>query len=249
MCTTHQLLRFAACFALIIIDEVDAFPFVNTPYLKRGARLAVNKTGHTVLLTATPSKEMLARVNRRTLLAKVLPARFHRQPLPQPDFLFLRQWQKRCLKKIPSALRSAWQEGLWLIFCPNISWLKTFSAQLEREFPEKKVVAIYASDPERHEKVLALRNGAYDLVVMTTILERGVTLTGVQVTVLGSHLPIFTKEVLVKIAGRVGRHQDYPTGRVIFVHEGQTLAMKKARQEIRQLNAESQKRGLIHAMH
>ena len=246
--TTHQLLRFTEHFDLLIIDEVDAFPFVNTPYLKHGAKLCVNPSGHTIYLTATPTSEMVKQVAQKKLVASVLPARFHGHPLPVPELYFVSNWQKRCLKKIPPKLLQKLSTGLWLIFCPSIVWLEQFVPIVTAVFPEKRVVGVYASDPNRHEKIMGLRAGAYDLVVTTTILERGVTIPNAQVLVMGSNRPIFTKEVLVQIAGRVGRKLENPTGQVIFVHDGKTLAMKKAVRVIKLLNKISDERGLLHAM-
>ncbi|MFB8735903.1 helicase-related protein [Bacillus sp. SL00103] len=49
----------------------------------------------------------------------------------------------------------------------------------------------------------------YDVLVTTTILERGVTIPNVQVGVLGAESTIFTESALVQISGRAGRHPDF----------------------------------------
>ena len=43
--TTHQLLKFYQAFDLLIIDEVDAFPYVDNPILYKAAQNAIKKEG------------------------------------------------------------------------------------------------------------------------------------------------------------------------------------------------------------
>ncbi|BBP92618.1 hypothetical protein BsIDN1_62360 [Bacillus safensis] len=76
------------------------------------------------------------------------------------------------------------------------------------------VEGVSADDPDRKQKVQHFRDYVYDVLVTTTILERGVTIPNVQVGVLGSESTIFTESALVQISGRVGRHPDYCTGDV-----------------------------------
>ena len=46
--TTHQLLKFYQAFDLLIIDEVDAFPYVDNPMLYKAVQNAVKKNGNTL---------------------------------------------------------------------------------------------------------------------------------------------------------------------------------------------------------
>ena len=63
ICTTHQLLRFLGAFDLLIIDEVDAFPFTNNEMLKQAARRALKSNGTLIFLTATPTQELLGKLS------------------------------------------------------------------------------------------------------------------------------------------------------------------------------------------
>lgn len=81
----------------------------------------------------------------------------------------------------------------------------------------------------------------------TTILERGVTFRDIDVFVIGTEDRVFTESSLVQIAGRAGRHKDFPTGLVWYGHYGQTRAAKRAVRQIISMNNEARKGGLLHA--
>ncbi|MDQ0206771.1 late competence protein required for DNA uptake (superfamily II DNA/RNA helicase) [Alkalicoccobacillus murimartini] len=72
----------------------------------------------------------------------------------------------------------------------------------------------------------------------TTILERGITISRVEVAVLGAEADLFTESALVQIAGRVGRDRMSPNGDVVFFHYGKTDAMYAAKRHIIQMNRE-----------
>ena len=55
------------------------------------------------------------------------------------------------------------------------------------------------------------------LLVTTTILERGVTISNVAVAVLGAENPVFDEAALVQISGRVGRDRKFPEGEICFL--------------------------------
>ena len=55
--TTHQLFRYKAYFDLLIMDEIDAFPYKGNDVLEQ---MFINSVrGHHVLLSATPSKNLI----------------------------------------------------------------------------------------------------------------------------------------------------------------------------------------------
>lgn len=248
VCTTHQLLRFHRYFELIIIDEADAFPFFNNPILSYGVKRALANEGMRLFVTATPSKVQIRQYQTHTLPAFLLPARFHRKALSLPKMIWFFSWQKRLLKKIPMDIQKKLLKDQWLIFCPEIHWMKKWFLVLKNTFPEKRICYLYANDPLRFEKVKRIRQQAYDLILTTTILERGVTLPNIHVFVVGSNHRIFKKEVLIQICGRVGRSIAYPTGQIFFIHDGKTKAMKACVKEIQFLNQKAKKEGLIDEM-
>lgn len=62
LATTHQVLRFYRRFALVIVDEVDAFPYHGDPVLQRAVLRAVGRGGKLLYLTATPPPDLRDRL-------------------------------------------------------------------------------------------------------------------------------------------------------------------------------------------
>jgi len=89
------------------------------------------------------------------------------------------------------------------------------------------------------------RDGDLDIMVTTSVLERGVTFPGVGVIVLYADHAVFNVSALVQIAGRVGRTAKAPRGTVLFLASRLSASMKQARQLIQELNREARERGLL----
>ena len=248
ICTTHQLLKFHQAFDLLIVDEVDSFPFVNNEHLYYGVRNARKKRSSLVYLTATPTKELRKLLQQKKLAASILPARYHRRPLPVPRRFWVQSWQRLSSKNskiIAHHLKRLLVRNSVLLFCPSISLIHQLHALIAQRFSDKEVVAVYGSDELRLEKVQAMRQQKTDILITTTILERGVTFDAVSVIVYGANHRVFTSSTLVQIAGRVDRRQEFNYGEVLFLHDGETRDMKEAIRQIKQMNRLASKRGML----
>lgn len=232
--TTHQLYRFHQAFDTIFVDEADAFPYTYDRALQIAVEKAVKEDGTVMLVTATPSIEMVARYKKVDAYS-FIPRRFHGFDLPVPRFQSL--WfyaQQLKFNRVPKKL-AAWIDACeragkpYLIFFPTI-------ALMEKSAHLFSVPYVYAEQPERKQKVLSLRNGEIKGLLTTTILERGITIPSLQVAVLGAESPIFTSSALIQISGRVGRSAHDPAGDIVFFHHGITEEMDRARAEIIRLN-------------
>ncbi len=249
--TTHQLYRFKEAFDLLIIDEIDAFPFENDRSLQMAAEKARKKSSTLIYLSATPNRKMQQELKAGKIKATILPARYHGYPLPVPRMQWCAQWNKKLLTYFKRTTfgkvfaQKIKEEQKFLIFAPNIQWMIEFEAQLKNLYPELNFASVSSTDPLRKEKVLKMRANHYDFLITTTILERGVTFPNIDVFVLGAEEGIYTEAALVQIAGRCGRSADYPTGEVVFFHDGKSLAMKRAIKQIKKMNQLAGKRGLI----
>ena len=249
--TTHQMLRFYHAFDVLIVDEVDAFPYSNSDMLQFAVHRAVKPTGRLIFMTATPSKLELYKMQHHQLSYSLLPARFHRHSLVVPLFKELRNWDRALeKKKIPKELYSWMKKRLdektpFLVFVSTIEQIPTVEEMMSRAFLEASFSSVSSQEEERQERIQQMRDGKLDFLITTTILERGVTFYGIDVAVIEAQEEIFTREVLVQIAGRAGRSVDHPGGEVIYFYEGISRAMKQAKKEIESLNEEARKRGLI----
>lgn len=247
--TTHQLLRFYQAFDVMIVDEVDAFPYSVDPMLQFAVKNARKVASSLIYLTATPSQKWQreCRGGKRNFVT--IPARFHRRSLPVPEFVWCGNWEKVVKKgRLPSKIKIWIEKQLlagtpMLVFVPTVAWMAKI-LPLFQMFDDK-IESVHAEDPDRKEKVLRMRKKEIPLLVTTTILERGVTFPGLEVAVIGSEKRIFTESALVQIAGRVGRSVMEPSGNVTFFHNGKTESMVKAKNQIVKMNNEGKAKGLI----
>lgn len=247
--TTHQLLRFEEAFHVIIVDEVDAFPYTFDESLQWAVKKASKPRSAQIFLTATPSAtwQLECKMGKRPHIK--IPARYHRKPLPIPTFIWCGNWRKRLEKGIIPHKITQWVHQRIttgkqaLVFFPHIELMET-ALPLFRRLHEA-IEAVHAEDPQRKEKVESMRAKTIPILLTTTILERGVTFPNIDVAVIGAEDDTFTESALVQISGRVGRSASYPTGEITFFHYGRTNAMIKALIHIDAMNQEAKRKGLI----
>ncbi|MCL1632659.1 DEAD/DEAH box helicase family protein [Sporolactobacillus sp. CPB3-1] len=239
--TAHQLIRSANRFDCVFIDEVDAFPYHFDAMLDYAVRKAAKPNAPFIFLTATPPDILKNAYLSGKLRGVMLARRYHGYPLPVPRF----QWigngaHAACKGWLPYPL-SLWlreritQKRQAFIFVPSIALVHELTELLQRS-GYTRIAGVHADDPHRHEKLADFREGRLAALVTTTILERGVTVPGVEVAVFGADDRVFDDRALVQISGRVGRSGDCPRGDVVFFHNGKTLAMIRARRQIEQMN-------------
>ncbi len=88
--TTHQTLRFYQNFDLVVLDEVDAYPYRDNPLLHYAVLRASRPGGKIIYLTATPSAVMQQQAQARDgreLAVVYIPARHHGFPVPEPELI------------------------------------------------------------------------------------------------------------------------------------------------------------------
>ena len=243
--TTHQLLKFYQAFDLLIVDEVDAFPYVDNPVLYHAVNNCVKETGLRIFLTATSTDELDRKVKQGELKRLSLPRRFHGNPLIVPKPVWLSNFDGYLDKKrLPPTLKRYIDKQRktaypLLIFASEIRKGEKLKAILEEQFPNENIGFVSSITEDRLEQVQAFRDGELTILISTTILERGVTFPRVDVFVVEANHQLFTKSSLVQIGGRVGRSMDRPTGELIFFHDGLNHSIKKAIKEIKQMNREA----------
>ncbi|WP_158630187.1 helicase-related protein [Cohnella sp. AR92] len=254
--TTHQLMRFQHSFDLVLVDELDAFPYHNDPVLHYAADKARRRHGATVLLSATPPAKLRQRIRRGQAGCARVPVRYHRHPLPVPQRLSLPPLSKLVQRReLPRALLapitvSVRRGAQVFVFVPYIKHVLPVVGLLRRAAPAlgirtEEIAGTYSSDPERASKVQDFRQKKLRLLVTTTILERGVTIPKSDVFILGAHQSTFDDASLVQMAGRAGRSADDPFGRVYFGSPYLTLSQRQACRQIRAMNRMARRRGYL----
>lgn len=250
--TTHQVMRCYRRFPLVVVDEVDAFPFHNNESLYRAVSRAVTSDGKLLYLSATPPRYLQKRLVSSRLGVPalsspthvLLPGRYHGHPLPVPQIVVIPKLHKRLsagrrVEKIVDAIISSLQQKRQVfLFAPRIEDTEKYLHYVQMHAPEfaDEMTSVHASDPEREKKVLLFREKKYKLLVTTTILERGVTIPKSDVIVLQADAPVFDEASLVQIAGRVGRSADSPDGTILFAVNHRTKAACAAVKQIKRMN-------------
>ncbi|WP_270264841.1 DEAD/DEAH box helicase [Lactococcus formosensis] len=227
--TTHQLLRFRHAFDLLVLDEVDAFPFPDNEMLYFALAQARKPSSSLIYLTATTTNNLEKQVKLGQIEKLQLPRRFHGFPLVLPQFFGQSKFYKMVKKQRKSGFPL-------LIFVPEIRLGEKLCQDLQTYFPHEEIAFVASTSLERLASVERFRQGKVSILVSTTILERGVTFPKVDVFVFQSHHHNFTSSSLIQIAGRVGRSTERPDGKVFFFHLGKTTAMLEANKNIRNMN-------------
>ncbi|OCL27647.1 DNA/RNA helicase [Orenia metallireducens] len=256
--TTHQVLRYYQAFELIILDEMDAFPYKGSDTLKRALHQAKKPKGKLVYMTATPSEEELTALEASNTKLIKLSARYHGHPLPEPEFIqseikYDKESKKLILPKVViEKIKLSVEQELYqvFIFLPSRELVEVVTQKLAEYFPDINgqswVQGSHSQDRQREEKRESFLAGDYPILVSTTIMERGVTVEKANVMVLFADWEyVFSEETLIQMAGRSGRSLKYPQGKVWFVGESISGEMEKAREKIKMLNEESAEKGYL----
>ncbi len=227
VCTTHQLYRYHKCFDLLILDEMDAFPFANNDVLQQ---LAYNACcGKLLLLSATPESSHFQEVKDGYMGQVSVFERPHKQPLVVPKVYRL----PFAMQMVVSLLLVLFKKGKWIIFMPKIT-------QVERMEKLCKHIcrcrSISSKTKQKDELMEAFNRGDFNLVFATTILERGITIKGVNVAIVSGEHKVYTKASLIQMVGRVGRKFDAPTGLAYIFCKEQTKEIVACQKEIIMMN-------------
>lgn len=229
--TTHQLYRYPKYFDLLVMDEIDAFPFKGDPTLIAFFQRSLR--GHCVMMSATPSKDVIREFKKPGHAILTLRTRYHKKPIPVPETM-IRFGPLKYLLLIKK-LREYRQKGKpCLVFVPTVSLSERIYSIVRLFVPDGNFVSSKKVDRDR--VIERFKNGKYHYLITTAVLERGVTVRDLQVIVFGSDDKIYDSAALIQIAGRAGRKADAPTGEVLFLANQSTQGMKDAIKEIRYCN-------------
>lgn len=243
--TTHQAMRFHSRFDLVILDEADAFPYYGSEALATALERTLVMGGRMVIMTATPSRGHLARVRVGSLPCVRISARHHGRPLPVP--VVVETGGRSMGSAVAELARVSLAAAAPLfVFVPSRSRAPELSRELSPALPGRRVEWVHSGDPERSGKRESFASGRCDVLVTTSVMERGITVDGADVIVAEADWEaVFDYRSLVQMAGRAGRTSAHPAGRVWFVCSEANSAIFTAIGMIREMNDDAKARGLL----
>lgn len=233
VCTTHQLYRYPFCFDLLILDELDAFPYAGNEVLEAIANQSC--IGQKLLLSATPDQKSLQAIEQGKMGMVNLFKRPHEQPLSVPKV-------KICSKAMMiihifiECLIYKHQHRQVLLFVPRIQdtkWMKWILS------PFFKTDVIHSKSNDKEEIMDKFHNKKSQVLICTTLLERGITVPSVQVIVYRADHPVFTSASLIQIFGRAGRSYNDPYGKTSAYIQMPSKQLDKCLEQIRYMNTVS----------
>ncbi len=246
--TTHQALRWYRAFSLVVLDEFDAFPYAGSDMLALAVERAAHPDGYRVVMSATPGEARLASARQAGWPVIHVPARHHGHPLPVPEVRVeraVRRWEQAPddPQRVPAFVR-AWLAARRprtrvLVFCPTVALAEGVARGLG-------VMVCHSAHPQRERTLARFAASQDEVLVSTTLLERGVTFAGLDVLVVfADHPAVFDEATLVQMAGRAGRSAERPDGRVLFVAATASRAMRRAVEAIEAMNRRAAAEGLL----
>lgn len=228
VCTTHQLYRYPNCFDLLIMDEIDAFPYAGNEVLESLAEHACR--GEMLFLTATPNTDLRRQVKAGTVIQYTLFQRPHGYPLAEPKLRRLPVWLQYGFLLYLGCTHHAKK---WIVFVPTIRMAKTLYQVYRRFFS----CCYITSKTQNNEQIMeAFRQGAYLFLFATTILERGITVSDVHVVVMQADHGVYSEASLIQMVGRVGRKAEAPKGLAYILMQRTTQDIQRCKQVIQRMN-------------
>jgi len=226
ICTTHQLYRFVSCpFDLILLDEADAFPYYNDEVLKTMLRACTKRC--TIKMSATLLPEDCQNTD-----VLIMNRRYHGADLPVPRIVHLPPsfWKTFLLIKVRQMRKRGKRVIVYVPLLPDVAYYVKY---LSSTF---KVKGVSSQAPDISLVLDEMRHNSLDVVVTTTILERGITVEDVQVIVINASHTIYDERTLMQIAGRVGRSPAHPSGDIYLLDQCVSKDMKSCIKTIKSLN-------------
>ena len=238
--TTHQLYRYPNYFDLIVLDEIDAFPYKGNKQLQTLFKNCIR--GNYVLLSATPSRDDINKIKNDNGIVLSLYERYHKFDLPIPKFIKGNYYS--CYIKCLYYLKKFIKENKQVfIFAPTIEIGKKLYSYLSLFVSNGNFVS--SKEEERNLIIDKFKNHYYSYLVTTSILERGVTVENLEVIVFNADNYIYDSASLIQISGRVGRKTSSPTGNVIYIGENYNDEIKRSIDEIIKYNKDKNKKEVV----
>lgn len=227
VCTTHQLYRYHKTFDLLVLDEVDAFPLKGDETLMN---IAIHSCrGRIIFSTATIDADLQKILYRRNHKKVELLVRPSGKPMIIPKVLYSPAYvQVLFLTYLLYTMA-----GQCIVFVSS----KKTCRRLYKIFSHLcSCTYVYADLKSRSENISEFKNGKYKYIFATTVLERGITIKGVNVIILNFG-QIFDEGNIIQMLGRVGRSVDNPYGKAYILSDHFDKNIKSSIKYLKHCNA------------
>lgn len=226
ICTVHQLYRYYHSFDLLVIDEVDAFPLKGDEVLMNIALSSCK--GRILFSTATVNGFLEDVLRKRSYKHVKLLVRPSYNPLALPK---VRYYPYLCsILYLWLLLRKAKRQMIIFVSRKKEAY---YLYLLFKKFC--KCTYVYSDLKQGPSNIERFRNKEYQFIFATTVLERGITIKGVEVVLLMKGR-CFDKGSIVQMAGRVGRDVKDPGGDVYILSSRRNKSINEALDYIKEAN-------------
>lgn len=230
VCTMHQLFRYPHTFDLLILDELDAFPYAGNEVLENIMENSCK--GLKLMLSATPNEKIKEDIQMGKMMEVRLFERPHKHPLIVPKVISLPLWMQ-ILLSMGLCRHMIKEKKQVLVFVPTKKMGTSIYIFFRLFF---KCASVDSSRLKKDRIIEDFRNKKYSVLITTTLLERGITIKNVQVIVLKADHSVFNTASLIQIFGRVGRNFNNPHGKAYCLCAKKTKSVKECLSQIQMMN-------------
>lgn len=232
--TPQQLINFYQEFDLIILDEVDAFPYLNNIKLERLVRKSLKKYGIILYMSATLDETLVKKIEKENINFYTIASRYHSLNLPVPKLLRTNNQLNLNTILIKLLNNKIKNHRSVIIFVPTIKYGDNLKSLLNENNIFSKTIS--SKTVYKRQLIIEFKRKEFKILISTTILERGVTFKDIDCIVCYAEHKVFSKESLIQISGRVNRIEDFQNGEVIFIYEHISKPIKNCIKEIKFMN-------------
>lgn len=214
---THRLLQLDVKFknlGLVIVDEEQRFGVKQKEKLKE-----LRKEVDILTLTATPIPRTLnICLNKLRDITTITTPPYGRLPV----ITEVRKYSAGLVRE--AIMRELSRNGQVYFLHNRVQTIDSFADKLKALIPEAKFIVAHGKlgSGDLEERVMAFKNGEYDVLVSSTIIENGIDLENAN-TLIVNNAEKFGLAQLYQLRGRVGRgkRQAY----AYFLYHGQRLKL------------------------
>ncbi len=214
---THRLFQPDVKFknlGMVIIDEEQRFGVKQKEKLK-----ALRKDVDILTLTATPIPRTLnICLNKLRDITTITTPPFGRLPI----ITEVRKYSSSLVREV--VIREIERGGQVYFLHNRVQTIDSFAKQLKDLIPEAKFVVAHGKlgSGDLEERIMAFKDGKYDVLVSSTIIENGIDLANAN-TLIVNNAERFGLAQLYQLRGRVGRGKSQAYA--YFLYHGQRLKL------------------------